>query len=117
MSQSLYRHNLLWEGSRMFLPEHRTALLKQQQAEEFAFPLLDEDQLAEMNRLLLEAVDGDFPLLVRYVHHHRPCERCGFVQKINPHERWIRLANGRETVTIAVSAIYAIEKMADGDDV
>lgn len=116
MNSPLYRHNRLWEGSRMFLPEHRKALLKHQQAQAFTPPELEEDQLAEMNRLLLEAVDGDFPLLVRYVDQHRPSEWCGFVQKVNPQERWIQLANGREKVTIPVSAIYAIEKMAEEDE-
>ncbi|AUS09719.1 YolD-like family protein [Laceyella sacchari] len=118
MSEFLNRHNMLWEGSRMFLPEHRAALLQRKQDEEaFIPPQLDEDQLVEMNRLLMEAVDGDFPLLVRYVNRRRPCEWCGFVQKINPHERWIRLANGRETTTIPFSDIYGMEKATDRDDV
>jgi putative heme degradation protein len=112
MSEMLDRRNLLWESSRMFLPEHREALLQQQsQAEDFMPPELDEDQLAEIDRLIQEALHGDFPLLIRYVANRRPQTFCGFVQKINPHERWLRLANGRAVTTIPFSAIYGAEKM------
>jgi hypothetical protein len=114
MSEILDRKNMLWEGSRMFLPEHRQALVEQRnRANDFTPPELDDDRWMEINRLILEALHGDFPLLIRYVENHRPQERCGFIQKINPHERWLCLADGRDLRTIPFASIYSVEPVSD----
>ncbi|MDP0941904.1 YolD-like family protein, partial [Klebsiella quasipneumoniae] len=56
MSGHMQRGNNLWEGSRMFLPEHKQALLKwQKEQEKQTKPELDEQQLEEMNRMLISA--------------------------------------------------------------
>jgi hypothetical protein len=111
MSDILDRKNKLWEGSRMFLPEHRQALLEQRRrAEEITPPELDQDRLEEINRLILDALDADFPLVIRYVKDGRIHEFCGFIQKIHPHERWLKVADGRIVRTIRFGRIYDVER-------
>ncbi|MBA4543626.1 MULTISPECIES: YolD-like family protein [Thermoactinomyces] len=116
MSEILDRKNMLWEGSRMFLPEHRQALAEQRaRADDFIPPELDDDRWDEINRLILEALHSDFPLLIRYVENRRPRERCGFIQKIIPHERRLCLADGRHLYTISFADIYDVEPVSGGD--
>lgn len=67
MSGYLQRGNKLWEGSRMFLPEHKQALLKwQKEQEKQAKPELDEQQLEEMNHMLISACRLRVPVTVRF---------------------------------------------------
>ncbi|MBA4548028.1 YolD-like family protein [Thermoactinomyces intermedius] len=113
MSSVLNRKNLLWEGSRMFLPEHREALFaRRKRQEEWSPPELAEDALEEINQILLEALHGDFPVLVRYVKNRHPCQLCGFVEKLNPQERRMKIANGRYEEIIPFSAIYSVQKVS-----
>ncbi|WP_124728076.1 YolD-like family protein [Staphylospora marina] len=99
--EGLDRKNMLWEGSRMFLPEHRQALLRQRaEAERVEPPELDEDRLEEINRLVVEALHADFPLVVRWVENGRLTEFCGFIQKVDPHARQLKLADGRTVRTV-----------------
>ncbi|MBA4492772.1 YolD-like family protein [Paenactinomyces guangxiensis] len=95
MSDIPDRKNMLWEGSRMFLPEHREALLKQRRrAEEFTPPELDESQLEYMNYILREALEEEKPVLVTYAAKYSREQFCGFVDKVDPYSRVIRLSNG-----------------------
>jgi len=110
MSKILNRQNMLWEGSRMFLPEHREALLeKRRRMEDFIPPELDEDRLLEINRFILEASENDNPIVLHYAENHRSEQICGFIEKINPDERWIRIANGRIKRTIRFEQIFGAE--------
>lgn len=111
MSSTLDRKNLLWEGSRMFLPEHREALLRQREKQEdFIPPELDEDQLHEMNCIILEALHSDFPVLVKYVKNKRLHQSCGFIKKVHPDEHWLKIANGHHEEIIPFSAVCGVEK-------
>ncbi len=111
MSSPLNRKNLLWEGSRMFLPEHRESLLKQrEEQEDFKPPEPDVDKLQEMNRIILEALHSDFPVLVRYAKNRQLHQSYGFIQKIHPDEHWLKIANDHHEEIIPFSAICDIEK-------
>ncbi|TDQ38711.1 YolD-like family protein [Aureibacillus halotolerans] len=57
MTEKLDRDNLLWEGSRMFLPEHKRALLEHRAQQQRPNPPqpTDEQQLEEWNYMLAEA--------------------------------------------------------------
>lgn len=68
MSDHLKRGNLLWEGSRMFLPEHKQALIQRQsQKQKVKRPTLDDQQLAEMDDLICEAMAENKTLC--FIHH------------------------------------------------
>ncbi|MBD1373112.1 YolD-like family protein [Hazenella sp. IB182357] len=112
MTHILNRKNKLWEGSRMFLPEHRAALQQQRQAaQKFTPPILNEDQLAEMNWTLSEALAEGFPLIIYDVKRDRSRQQSGFVQQINLQHRWLLLVNGGTTTKVALDTIYRVERM------
>jgi hypothetical protein len=68
MSDHLKRGNLLWEGSRMFLPEHKQALLQRQnQKQKVKRPTLDDHQLAEMDDLICETMANNRTLC--FIHY------------------------------------------------
>ncbi|MFT4400205.1 YolD-like family protein [Bacillus sp. SW14] len=58
MNDHLKRGNLLWEGSRMFLPEHKQSLLERKRhKQKLQKPTLDPDKLEEMNQTLCAAME------------------------------------------------------------
>lgn len=58
MNDHLKRGNLLWEGSRMFLPEHKQSLLERKRLKQkLQKPILDPDKLEEMNQTLCAAME------------------------------------------------------------
>ncbi|MCY8104221.1 YolD-like family protein [Bacillus mojavensis] len=58
MNEHLKRGNLLWEGSRMFLPEHKQSLLERKRhKQKLQKPILDSDKLEEMNQTLCTAME------------------------------------------------------------
>lgn len=111
MSKILRRQNLLWEGSRMFLPEHREYLLQQQKTHQrFTLPELCEDRLEEINHLIQSAWENDTPILLYYVENHQAKEICGFIEKIHLDEHLLQVANGRSKKTIRFSQIFGAER-------
>lgn len=110
MSRILDRKNLLWEGSRMFLPEHRQALLEQRRkAEEFTPPELDESQLEYMNYLLQEAMEEEKPVVITYATQYAPEQFCGFIDKVDPYEKMIQLSNGSCKKQISFGKLIHVE--------
>lgn len=87
----LNRGNLLWESSRMFLPEHREQLLEQRRSKKgYQPPELDEQRLEEMNQMLEEALHNDRVVIVSYAQG----EFYGFVEEIAPHTSSILVVDG-----------------------
>lgn len=67
MSEPLNRKNLLWEGSRFMLPEHRSALEKHhQEKQKVAKPDLDEQQLELLEQMIRAAKANDSLLTFTY---------------------------------------------------
>lgn len=97
----LDRNNILWEGSRMFLPEHRHALLQQRKdAEKLVPPILDEQQLEAITYILQEAVEYEQPVLATYVTAYERTSFCGFVDKVDTMGKYIQLSNGSQVQKI-----------------
>jgi hypothetical protein len=106
----LNRGNLLWEGSRMFLPEHREQLHKQRaKAMQWKPPELSEDALAEINWKIQEAWECELPILIHYLEQNQPRQWCGWIRKLNHQEQSLQLENGSERKTILFSQIFAVE--------
>lgn len=92
---TLHRGNLLWEGSRMFLPEHREQLLEQRKKQkEFTPPQLAEDQLEQINLILQEALHGDRAIIVTYAERYAPEQYCGFIEHVDPYTHSILIIDG-----------------------
>jgi|SRR5690606_3913028 len=67
MSDHLKRGNVLWESSRMFLPEHREQLLaRRKEKERVEKPILDEQQQEEVNRVISEAIVEGCQVTITY---------------------------------------------------
>ena len=58
-------YNVMWESSRMMLPEHRSSCLRKRKEREFP-PELSEEQLNDMNRIIAASIEED-----RYFGHLR----------------------------------------------
>ena len=55
----------IFEGMRMIIPEHREAMVEQgRQQKRVERPILDQDKLEEMSRLLAEAILNPFAIKV-----------------------------------------------------
>ncbi|WP_044642169.1 YolD-like family protein [Risungbinella massiliensis] len=110
MSNQLHRGNLLWEGSRMFLPEHREMLMEQRQKKrEYQAPELSEDQWEEMSYLLQEALAEGRPLLVTYATRYAPEQFCGFVEKVDQWRQQIQICNGEQEKVIPFAKLLGME--------
>jgi hypothetical protein len=97
----LDRKNILWEGSRMFLPEHRKALLEQRKkATKLTPPILDEQQLEAITYILQEAIEYEQPVLATYVTTYEKACFCGFVDKVDVMQKYIQLSNGSQVQKI-----------------
>lgn len=93
VGEHLKRGNLLWEGSRMFLPEHREQLLERRRnRREFRMPELDEDWLNEISRTLSESLEYQHPITIVYGTKYETQQVTGVVRRINPYDGWVQLA-------------------------
>jgi hypothetical protein len=110
MSDILYRGNKLFEGSRMLLPEHVELIREhQKKQQEYQPPLLDDDQLEQMSRMIQEAYVTEKPLLVTYATKYEPRQFCGYVEKIDQYNRTIHLSFGSEKMMIDFDKLVSID--------
>lgn len=105
----LNRKNMLWEGSRMFLPEHREQLQTlREEKHQKSVPLLSKDQIEELNWTLQEALHSESPIIVEYAEGKQLQSFCGFIEKVNPYDRSLQIVNGQEKRKIFTDHIYRI---------
>lgn len=109
--KGLKRGNLLWEGSRMILPEHREQLLEYRRKQnEFQVPELDEDQIAEINRMLAEAIREKRPVTAVCIGLSGPESFSGYVKWVNPAKKRIEIQQrDSETVVLDFAELLKIE--------
>lgn len=100
---------MLWEGSRMFLPEHREQLQTlRKERNDKEFPELAEDQIEELNWLLQEALHSESPIILDYAKGKQFQSFCGFVEKVNTYEGYLQMVNGQDKRKISLDDIYRI---------
>lgn len=100
----LKRGNLLWESSRMFLPEHKEQLLEhRRKLREFVPPELDEDRIRLMDERLGEALASGRKVAVTIAGTYEPETRFGRVTRLDPFRRRLRLetVDGPEWIPFA----------------
>jgi hypothetical protein len=106
----LNRNNILWESSRMFLPEHKQAILEQRkEATRFVPPELDEQKLEEIGYLIQEAIEQEQPVLVTYAGDYQVEEFCGFVDKVDIRDKYIHLSNGQHKKRISFDKLMSVD--------
>ncbi|RQW22959.1 YolD-like family protein [Bacillus sp. C1-1] len=87
------RGNLLWEGSRMMLPEHKEGWLKLQQQESY-IPLhepLSEDSWQELGEIIMDAIRQQYDTTVTFWHDGRYHSLDGKVTKYDDLNKRIKL--------------------------
>lgn len=105
----LHRKNLLWEGSRMFLPEHREQLQQtRQKSQRHPLPMVAADQLEEWNWLLQEAHYQEFPLAFHYLQDGEQQACCGFIEQVDQQAGTIVVVDGAHKVRISLAHVYRI---------
>lgn len=101
--------NKLWEGSRLILPEHRVAILKQQDDfKKRKRPILDEQRLEELSYIIREAAQEDREVTVRVFGEFEDGEISGRITKIE--RRRIQISDMWYKSWIPIEDIVSIEK-------
>lgn len=81
----LKRGNLLWESSRMFLPEHKEQLLTHRRRQRaFVPPDLDEDRIRQLNEQIGEARASGRRVAVTSAGAWGPETRTGRITRLDP---------------------------------
>lgn len=106
----LHRGNLLWEGSRMFLPEHREQLLRQRkESNKFIPPELSPDHMIYINDLLQEAWVTHKPIQITFATQYSTDQFCGWINKIDPYSQMIHISNQHSKKTISFNKLIDVE--------
>lgn len=109
-NDELKRGNLLWEGSRMMLPEHKEALLERnRKLKEFIPPLLGEEQLTELNQVILQSIEHDLAVTITYATKKEPRQFWGWITKVDPQQRFIKIINDNDTLKVKFESILNVE--------
>lgn len=105
-------HNLMWESSRMILPEHKEQLLKERRNQElFHMPQLTEEQLQEMDLIIQAAIKQNCSITITYTEKYGPAQFSGKIKKINSQEASLKVSNRHMVLTLPFHKILQIEKM------
>ncbi|WP_052144704.1 YolD-like family protein [Halalkalibacter okhensis] len=82
--QYLHRGNLLWESSRMFLPEHKEALLERRlDLQKVGKPELDEQELEEIGIIVTDSLKHELDVQIIYWEDGLFHELIGIVDRID----------------------------------
>jgi len=106
----LRRGNLLWEGSRMMLPEHKEQLLDHRRDHgKRERPLLDEQRLELWSGILAEGLQDGLEIAVTVYDPFGDTRLQGTVERIDPAQRRIKLVRSSGPVWIRLSDVTAID--------
>ncbi|MCY8104004.1 MULTISPECIES: YolD-like family protein [Bacillus] len=101
-------YNLMWESSRMMLPEHRELLLdKRRKEREFRQSKLSDDQLDEINRIILQSINEDRAITITYASAYEKKHFWGWVTQVKQHQ--LKIINDEDAITIPYQQIISVE--------
>ncbi|MBD8070353.1 YolD-like family protein [Bacillus sp. PS06] len=101
---------MLWESNRMFLPEHKQALMdRKQQKTKFHKPELDENQFELVNQIISESIKNDRSIRITYACEYGTEQFWGWITKINHHERWLKMINDEDHLILKFERILDVE--------
>lgn len=102
-------YNLMWESSRMMLPEHRERYLLKNGRKKYTPPPLSTDQLEEMNFLITQSITEDQAICVTYAEAGRKEQFWGWVKAIHYETRRIKIVNDEDVLNLSLRQIVAID--------
>lgn len=97
--------NLIWESSRMMLPEHKAYLVdRREQLKERERPILDPQRLEELSGIMAYAFNERIEVCITVFSPYQNKLQRGVIQRLDPqlgriklltedHENWIKIEN------------------------
>ncbi|MDT8861617.1 YolD-like family protein [Alkalihalobacillus sp. MEB130] len=109
--QPLQRANVLWESSRMFLPEHKEALMQQkQQKRKVAKPELDEQELEEIGTVVLDSLKHELAVQITYWEDGQFHELIGTIDRIDWHSKKVKV-RAQSDHYIAIEYLKSVDRL------
>lgn len=94
MTDYLKRGNKLWEGSRMFLPQHKQALLnRKEEQRKVKKPNLDEQALAELDQTIHRAIVKNILVRLTYYRNGSFHQFVGHVDRYDGASKQLRIVD------------------------
>ncbi|ARK30617.1 YolD-like family protein [Halalkalibacter krulwichiae] len=110
--EHLQRGNILWESSRMFLPEHKQALLhRKQEIKKVEKPELDEQEWQEIGIIVFDSLKHELDVKVIYWNDGFFHELVGIIDKVDLHLKRIKIRIGEDIDFIAIDCLKTIVRM------
>ncbi|MCM2675559.1 YolD-like family protein [Alkalicoccobacillus plakortidis] len=89
---NLRRGNLLWEGSRMMLPEHKAAIREHNEKEKrIEKHELDPDELQEIGYVVMDALKHTHNVVINYWDHWAYHDVVGMIANVSKDQKQIKL--------------------------
>lgn len=108
----LKRGNLLWESSRMFLPEHKEQLLAHRRRQQvFEPPELDEDRIRRLNEQLGEAFASGRRVAVTSAGTWGPETRSGRITRVDPLRGRLQLETEDDSLWLPFGKLLQIDEI------
>jgi hypothetical protein len=103
-------YNLLWESSRMMLPEHKERIIGHRESlKRKARPVLDEQEMEELALRIGESLETGRPVTLRLYGDLADREETGVVTKVDPQTGRIRLRTAQGDVWAALQDVIGAE--------
>ncbi|WP_099158434.1 YolD-like family protein [Virgibacillus ndiopensis] len=100
-------HNLMWESSRMMLPEHKSRIREhQKELKKRTKPIFDEQQIILFSQLISEAVQQERNVKIQIFHPYHDYHITGRIQKTTPKQ--IKLVSPHDSTWISFDDIMGI---------
>jgi hypothetical protein len=110
--QHLQRGNLLWESSRMFLPEHKHALLeRKEELKKVEKPELDEQELHAIGLIVLDSLKHELAVKVIYWHDGFFREQIGIIDKVDLHLKKIKIKMDEDIHFVAIDCLKSVVRV------
>ncbi|MEN0644015.1 YolD-like family protein [Alkalicoccobacillus gibsonii] len=113
MSDFLERGNLLWEGSRMMLPEHKQAIRAQNEREKHSpAPELDVQELEELGRVATHSLTHSTPVHIVYWENGYDYKLIATVEQVEPQKQQVTVRESKDLrKTIMFDQLKSIERI------
>lgn len=100
--------NLMWESSRMMLPEHKARIRKhQKELTKRTKPIIDEQQMALFSQIISDAMKQNLDLRIQLFHPYHDHFVTGKVEKVVPGQQ-LKLVSAEDSEWIAFTEMIDI---------
>lgn len=104
--------NLMWESSRMMLPEHVEAILEyNEEIKKEKKPVLDEQELEQIQIIIMESLQYTVDVKITYLEGGYFEELIGVVSKVDMQLKQIKLETEDDYFYVFINCIVAVERL------